>query len=480
MKYKKYYLTSSNRLFAIYTLILSLIILPPMISCYQVYGQGNIVYGIFNSDEIWEDTVRVVGDVIFEMDATLTIKPGSTILIAANRDTANLRDAWWDLLSGINQGDSAIDGVHPGEPFRDELNHISLTIGKLVAIGSPDSLITIKSDSENPGIYDWNFFNFNEGVLSYCQIENYRCLEPGPNSVINHCTLTNIGEAGIGVYFNTIIENNIISYANHELIDMHYSPGLIIRNNVLGPNPGFVGIIIDGGNSQITSNSITGCLAGIFFIAPSNTYFNSNELRGNVSNIGFEYDPDQPIADFGVDSTYGNYPLSVDFYNKSLGIISDFEWDFGDGEYSAIRNPTHTYEVADTFSVSLTVLGPGGTNTKIIRDYINVNNPTSINDEPTDWQWSESSILTNYPNPFSYQTNIPFELIKSANVSLRIFNINGKLIRSLIRGKELNIGKHKITWDGTNEQNQPVSSGVYIYQIQIENFSQTKKCMLIR
>jgi predicted phosphodiesterase len=78
----------------------------------------------------------------------------------------------------------------------------------------------------------------------------------------------------------------------------------------------------------------------------------------------------------------------------------------------------------------------------------------------------------NYPNPFNPSTTISFELPKSSNVKLRVFDISGKTIATLISGS-LNEGKYEIPFDGTN-----LSSGVYLYKLETEGYSSVKKMIL--
>lgn len=82
-------------------------------------------------------------------------------------------------------------------------------------------------------------------------------------------------------------------------------------------------------------------------------------LYGTGSNP-FENDDCGVEASFTADPTSGNLPLEVEFTNTSVGTISSYAWDFGDGNTSAAENPTHTYTEAGIYEVELTVTGPGG------------------------------------------------------------------------------------------------------------------------
>lgn len=251
-------------------------------------------HGRIRWDEIWRGEVHITGDIVVEQGATLTIEPGTVVCIAGNQDVENLFEAWpFNMQQGICPEDDFFafaHGVHRGEPYRDEDNHTSIRVfGTLHAVGTPEQMIIITSDSPNPGIYDWNFFDFAHGILSYSVVEYYRCLNPGDGTEVSHNILRHIGECGVCANSLVVVEHNTISYAGHELVDMHNSSP-VIRNNHLGPNPGHAGIVIDGASPQIINNTIEGCETGIKFISPpSDPNIEGNTFSNNVEDIEHEY-----------------------------------------------------------------------------------------------------------------------------------------------------------------------------------------------
>ncbi|MHC4115078.1 MAG: S8 family serine peptidase, partial [Planctomycetota bacterium] len=78
--------------------------------------------------------------------------------------------------------------------------------------------------------------------------------------------------------------------------------------------------------------------------------------------------PPPPVADFTALPAAGDVPLTIEFTDTSSGVIDSWLWDFGDLWTSTERNSTHTYKYVGTYTVSLTVTGPGGQSEK--RDYI--------------------------------------------------------------------------------------------------------------
>lgn len=85
----------------------------------------------------------------------------------------------------------------------------------------------------------------------------------------------------------------------------------------------------------------------------------------------------------------------------------------------------------------------------------------------------------NNPNPFNPSTAIDFALPKSANVRVEIFNILGQKVKTLV-DEYLSAGYKKVTWDGTDNTGKTVASGVYLYRMTADDFSATKKMMLMK
>ncbi|MBI3195811.1 MAG: PD40 domain-containing protein [Ignavibacteriae bacterium] len=94
-----------------------------------------------------------------------------------------------------------------------------------------------------------------------------------------------------------------------------------------------------------------------------------------------------------------------------------------------------------------------------------------VNEKPLP---NEFLLEQNYPNPFNPSTNIRFALAKSSYVLLKIFNLLGKEIATVVN-EEMSAGYHITTWDAKNQ-----SSGMYFYRLETGNFSQMKKLILIK
>lgn len=83
---------------------------------------------------------------------------------------------------------------------------------------------------------------------------------------------------------------------------------------------------------------------------------------------------------------------------------------------------------------------------------------------PTDFQ-----LFQNYPNPFNPSTTIKFYLPRTESVSVRLFNVAGQEVETLVEG-EVPAGMHELHWTANNQ-----ASGVYIYRMQAGGFVEARK-----
>jgi hypothetical protein len=92
---------------------------------------------------------------------------------------------------------------------------------------------------------------------------------------------------------------------------------------------------------------------------------------------------------------------------------------------------------------------------------------------------SQYKLSQNYPNPFNPSTNINFSLPRLSNVDIKIYNILGQVVRNLVN-EEKPAGEYNITWDGKDNAGKSVASGIYLYKIKTDNFSSSKKMLLMK
>jgi hypothetical protein len=92
---------------------------------------------------------------------------------------------------------------------------------------------------------------------------------------------------------------------------------------------------------------------------------------------------------------------------------------------------------------------------------------------------TEYNIHQNYPNPFNPVTTLQYNLPVNGLVSIIIYNILGKEVKTLVNTTQ-DAGYKSVNWNATNNYGKPVSAGVYLYQIQAGEFVQTKKMVLLK
>lgn len=113
----------------------------------------------------------------------------------------------------------------------------------------------------------------------------------------------------------------------------------------------------------------------------------------------------------------------------------------------------------------------------LISEYVNyllnIQTITSLEENLT------SLLSVAYPNPFRDQIRIYFEMKETGRIQLDILDLNGKLIRRLLSGEQ-QAGSHSINWNGMDDNNIPVESGFYFYNLTVNNHSQTGKMILIK
>jgi len=92
---------------------------------------------------------------------------------------------------------------------------------------------------------------------------------------------------------------------------------------------------------------------------------------------------------------------------------------------------------------------------------------------------SEFELGQNYPNPFNPSTTIEFRMSEASNVSVKVYNVLGQVVKTLVNGT-LPSGTHHVTWDARDEAGAPVSSGLYLYRMETTGFTATKTLVLMK
>ena len=92
---------------------------------------------------------------------------------------------------------------------------------------------------------------------------------------------------------------------------------------------------------------------------------------------------------------------------------------------------------------------------------------------------TEFGLSQNYPNPFNPSTVIDFSVAKDSYVSLNVYDITGRLVSTLVDGN-MSTGYHSVLWNGVDNKGMSVSAGIYIYALQTEEASITRKMVFMK
>ncbi len=246
-----------------------------------------------------------------------------------------------------------------------------------------------------------------------------------------------------------------------------------------------------------------------------------------------------PVATAQVSPNPAGVNATVNFNGSGSydpdGTIAQYAWVFGDGATSNQMNATHSYSQAGQYNYSLTVtdnlgatgqtagqitisdepsrwtinpssgtVSPGGSQNvsltfsalnlpegnytgqiSITSNGGNTNIPVTIFVSNTvDVNENESNIYSykleqNYPNPFNPSTTIRWSLAEGSNVELKIFNLHGEEIATLL-DEYRNAGNYETVFDAGKNGQKSLASGVYFYTLKTDNYNESKKLILLK
>ncbi len=119
--------------------------------------------------------------------------------------------------------------------------------------------------------------------------------------------------------------------------------------------------------------------------------------------------------------------------------------------------------------------------TDVFMQWLDCSGPVAVAERPVEQSCVVKQFLLeqNYPNPFNPETDIRFQLPHASQVTVKIFNVLGEEVRTLVEAR-FEAGYHNVRWDGKDKNGKPAASGVYFYELRAGNFSQVKKMSLLR
>jgi len=203
-------------------------------------------------------------------------------------------------------------------------------------------------------------------------------------------------------------------------------------------------------------------------------------VYGAIGNINFDLintDADGPSNLGGIITDSSNQPLSnvIVMLSNSQGQLIGFSRTDSEGNYYISNVPT------DSYTVSAVKMGYATSTQDVYligNDFLNLSlmAPTANDDSVLPVL---SGKVSNYPNPFNPNTTISLALAKDSDVTVRIYNVKGQVIKNLLNGK-VKAGSHTLQWNGTDDNGSPVSSGIYLVKLQGEGFASSRKMTLMK
>ncbi len=245
------------------------------------------------------------------------------------------------------------------------------------------------------GTYYWktHILSYNDGAGNYIVTDSYlwstafTVIEPALSITSLTPTTTQIRDWGESVTYTITVKDEAGNPINGASVSGN--DNLMLQSFSRSTNSNGIATY----TTTVPNGKVNGTYS-ITFTASKSGYTSSSTLTRYVE---VDHTP-APIANFIGNPTSGNSPLNVQFTDQSSGTITSRSWNFGDGGTSNSTNPSHTYNLAGTYTVSLTITGPGGSDTETKNNFITVNpivanffgNPTSGN-APLNVQFTDQS-----------------------------------------------------------------------------------------
>ena len=222
-----------------------------------------------------------------------------------------------------------------------------------------------------------------------------------------------------------------------------------------------------------------------------------------------------PSVSYGVATTEDFQAIAESIYGQSLNYFFQ-EWIYGENEPTYTVGWNKSFVSGDIYDVTLNIYQSVNSNPAYFTMPVQVKLNTSLGDtivtlfnnaqiqnfqfqvigdpqsivfDPGNWILKNNTVVTevednyqplnysleqNYPNPFNPSTTIEFGMPQNGFVTLKVFNVLGKEVATLVNG-QIETGEHRVEFDASG-----LNSGVYFYQIESGNYTETKKMILLK
>jgi PKD repeat protein len=211
---------------------------------------------------------------------------------------------------------------------------------------------------------------------------------------------------------------------------------------------------IDGANNKATvSINWLDKKKGEVSVIRTNKYNCTNQGKIDINLLN------DIVVDFDAKQKAGDAPFLVQFENKTTGIVSYYNWDFGDGLYSPSENPGHTYKTPGTYSVTLTVSHEGDTKKQSKSDFIKVFPANSVNENIISNDANTYGFSLIEPNPANNHISFDYFVKSNQTIEIAVFDSKGTKVLVAYKGLAL-IGNNSLTIDISK-----LSSGSYYLEM---------------
>ena len=249
--------------------------------------------------------------------------------------------------------------------------------------GSPTSgcpTLTVNFTDQSTGdITSWSW-DFGDGSTSTAQNPSHDYTAPGTYTV--SLTVTGPGGSDTNTKTNyiTVTDGNMTADFSGTPTTGDAPLNVAFTDQSTGDITAWSWDFGDGGTSTAQNPNHTYNTAGVYTVSLTVSNACGSDVMTKTDYITVNQPVcNAPVADFSGTPLSGDAPLLVDFTDNSSNAPTSWSWDFGDGGTSTAQNPSHTYNSAGTYTVSMTATNDCGSDTQTKVDYITVNQPP-VND----------------------------------------------------------------------------------------------------
>ncbi len=233
-------------------------------------------------------------------------------------------------------------------------------------------------------------------------------------------------------------------------------PRTIVSAELTGTNPrnpaDYTTSVIYTGEPDVQRNIVVKDSLGVITTTSLNTAAFASKVQAHFQGNGIDFDND------------GNYELLVSFQgNQDSVTTTNLTWNVAASKYDTVI--TRIVNDKSWAVMRFEFVGPD----------------VGVAQHEVTFITPEDYVLEqNYPNPFNPETTIEYVLPLNKKVSVRIYNMMGQVVRTLVKDELQSAGRQKVIWDGKNDAGLRVATGVYIYSLEFGNFKKTNRMTLLK